>query len=63
MLLLPHGVQLKEEVELDNEVGITVEDDIVLDEEVIELGVAVEIFFKFIKFIKFKFATSSSCPP
>ena len=63
MLLLPHGVHLKEEVELDNDVGITVEDDIVLDEEVIELGVAVEIFFKFIKFIKFKFATSSSCPP
>ena len=56
-------MHLKEEVELDNEVGITVEDDIVLDEEVIELGVAVEIFFKFIKFIKFKFATSSSCPP
>ena len=53
-------MHLKEEVELDNEVGITVEDDIVLDEEVIELGVAVGIFFKF---IKFKFATSSSGPP
>ena len=49
-------MHLKEEVELDNEVGITVEDDIVLDEEVIELGVGVDIFFKF------KFLTSS-CPP
>ena len=56
MLLLPHGVHLNEEVELDNEeVGVlevevvillpSITSPIVLD-EVIELGVEVGIFFK-----------------